>query len=152
VNNAGKTDSLKEKKMDNENLFITKVIVRFRDIDALGHVNNAVFFTYFEEGRKKFFQELFQISEPFGFGFILASISCDFLNSIKLSSQIMLQMWIKEIGKKSFHLGYKLVDWVDQSIIYATAQSVQVCFDKNMNKSVPVSEEFRKRVSKYHND
>ncbi|MBL7226216.1 MAG: hypothetical protein ISS59_08770, partial [Desulfobacteraceae bacterium] len=38
--------------------------VRFRDIDSMGHVNNAVFFTYFEEGRKAFLHTLFNIIEP----------------------------------------------------------------------------------------
>ncbi|MBU2497282.1 MAG: thioesterase family protein, partial [Proteobacteria bacterium] len=37
---------------------ITELAVRFRDIDAMGHVNNAVFFTYFEEGRKAFLEEV----------------------------------------------------------------------------------------------
>ena len=50
----------------------TPIAVRFRDVDSMGHVNNAVYFTYFEEGRKAFVHELFGLKRPTDFQFILA--------------------------------------------------------------------------------
>ncbi len=81
---------------------ITDIIVRFRDIDSMGHVDNAVFFTYFEEGRKKFLRLLFNIVKPEEYNFILAHISCDFLNPIKISDPISLQLWVGEICQRKF--------------------------------------------------
>ena len=137
----------KEKVMGD--IFTIQIDVRFRDLDAMGHVNNSVFFTYFEEGRKYFFFNFSKVSDPFDFAFILAHISCDYLRPVKLDTRLSLQMWVKEIGKKSFELCYQLVDSSDESIVYAKGESVQVCFDYEQNKSVEVSEELKKSLSKY---
>ncbi len=59
---------------------ITNLSVRFSDIDAMGHVNNAVFFTYFEEGRKEFLYSLFNIINPEDYSFILAHLTVISLN------------------------------------------------------------------------
>jgi acyl-CoA thioester hydrolase len=129
--------------------FATQIDIRFRDVDAMGHVNNAVFFTYFEEGRKRFFFDLFKVSNPSAFPFIMAHISCDYLRPIKLSSELLLQMWVKDIGKKSFVLGYKLVDASGQDIIYARGESVQVCYDYIQSKSMEVPEELKHKLEEY---
>jgi acyl-CoA thioester hydrolase len=123
--------------------------VRFRDIDSMGHVNNAVFFTYFEEGRKAFLHTLFNIMHPEDYNFILAHISCDFLRPVKLDDSIMLQLWVGEIGEKRFDLKYSLVNSSDESIIYAKGQSVQVFFDYKKNKTAPISKYFMEKISNY---
>ena len=123
--------------------------VRFRDIDSMGHVNNAVFFTYFEEGRKAFLHTLFNIMHPEDYNFILAHISCDFLRPVKLDDSIMLQLWVGEIGEKRFDLKYSLVNSTDESIIYAKGQSVQVFFDYKKNKTAPISKYFMEKISNY---
>ena len=56
--------------MHSDKLFSTKIDVRFSDLDALGHVNNAVFFTYFEEGRKYFSKKVFNVADISDFKFI----------------------------------------------------------------------------------
>lgn len=132
-----------------KNIFKIQINVRFRDIDGMGHVNNAVFFTYFEEGRKAFFQGSSTGSDLSVFPFILAHIGCDFLSPIKLNTQLSLEMWVKEIGNKSFGLGYTLVDAADPSITYAKGESVQVCFDYAENKSIAVSAELKLKLIEY---
>jgi len=132
-----------------KNVFKISTDVRFRDIDALGHVNNAVFFTYFEEGRKALFQQFSATSDLSAFPFILAHISCDYLKPITLNSRPSLEMWVKDIGSKSFGLGYRLVDLSDESIIYATGESVQVCFDYAENKSIAVPDRLRQKMAEY---
>lgn len=132
-----------------KNIFKTQIQVRFRDIDSMGHVNNAVFFTYFEEGRKTFF---LKISKGAGFSlfpFILAHIACDFIRPIKLASQVSLEMWVKEIGNKSFILAYRLTDLTDESVAFATGESVQVCFDYEKNQSITVPIELKQILSEY---
>jgi acyl-CoA thioester hydrolase len=130
-------------------VFTTQIDIRFRDVDAMGHVNNAVFFTYFEEGRKRFFFDIFKVYDPSAFPFIMAHISCDYLKPITLSSEVELQMWIKDIGKKSFELVYKLVDASDKNIVYAKGESVQVCYDYTQSKSMEVPEELKQQFKEY---
>jgi len=131
------------------NVFKIEIKVRFRDIDGMGHVNNAVYFTYFEEARKTFFQSISKGSGLSIFPFILAHIGCDFLSPVKLDTRLSLEMWVKEFGNKSFGLGYSLVDMTDASIIYAKGESVQVCFDYGENKSIAVPDDLKQRLIEY---
>jgi acyl-CoA thioester hydrolase len=131
------------------NSFKTPIHVRFRDIDGMGHVNNAVFFTYFAEGRLALFQKFSMDSDFSTFSFILAHISCDYLRPITLDTQLSLEIWVKEIGIKSFGLGYKLVDLSDASITYATGESVQVCFDYGDNKPIAVSAALKRKLIEF---
>ena len=128
---------------------ITDIIVRFRDIDSMGHVNNAVFFTYFEEGRKEFLRLLFNIVKPEEYNFILAHISCDFLKPIKISDPISLQLWVGEIGLKKFDLVYAIVNQDDESIVYAKGQSVQIFFDYKKNTTMPIPQDFMDKILEY---
>jgi acyl-CoA thioester hydrolase len=128
---------------------ITEIAVRFRDIDSMGHVNNAVFFTYFEEGRKEFLRLLFNIVRPEEYNFILAHISCDFLKPIKISDHIFLQLWVGEIGRKKFDLVYEIVSRDDESIVYAKGQSVQIFFDYKKNTTMPIHQDFMDKILEY---
>ncbi|MFH0995672.1 MAG: thioesterase family protein [Pseudomonadota bacterium] len=132
-----------------ENIFTTPINIRFRDIDNMGHVNNAVFFTYFEEGRKAFFNKLLDVSDLSAFPFILAHIGCDFIRPITLNTQLSLKLWVKDIGNKSFGLGYKLTDLSDESIAYANGESVQVCFDYGNNESIVVPAGLKQKLIEY---
>ena len=85
--------------------FSTPVNVRFRDLDAMGHVNNAVFFTYFEEGRLAFFTSTSPEKKFPGFDFILAHTSCDYLKPVTVNDRLVLQIRVAKIGGKSFALG-----------------------------------------------
>ena len=135
--------------MNRHKIFTTNIDVRFRDLDAMGHVNNSVFFTYFEEGRKEFSHKVFQLSNPSEFSFILAHICCDFLHPVKLRHRLILQMWVNTIGEKSFAFGYKLVDRLNGSMVFATGESVQVCYDYANNTSIAVPDEMRAKLSEY---
>jgi len=130
-------------------LFAVDIEVRFRDLDAMGHVNNSVFFTYFEHGRMLFSRQIFKMYEPVEFTFIMAHISCNFLKPVQLSDSVILQMWVKNIGTKSFDYGYKLVDRSNESVVYASGESVQVCYDYKAAKSITVPADMRAKLSEY---
>ena len=130
-------------------IFSTNIDLRFRDVDAMGHVNNAVYFTYFEYGRLKFFYSESRKEKFPGFAFILAHVSCDFIRPVTLNDGLTLQMWIKEIGGKSFKFHYQLVGADNPAVTFATGESVQVCFDYQKNTSIPISEGLNAQLSVY---
>lgn len=130
-------------------IFSTDIDIRFRDLDAMGHVNNAVFFTYFEYGRLEFFYSESQKGLFPEISFILAHIRCDYIKPITFKDKLTLQIWVSKIGGKSFKFQYKLMDSTDSSIIFATGESVQVSFDYQKNTSIPVSDELRAQLSAY---
>lgn len=132
------------------NVYSVQIPVRFRDLDAMGHVNNAVFFTYFEIGRETFHSE--NVSghiEKSLSSFILAHISCDYMRPVTVDTRLTLSMAVKKIGRKSFEYLYILSDTVDESVEYARGESVQVCYDYERNKSVDLSPEFRDILINY---
>jgi acyl-CoA thioester hydrolase len=108
---------------------VTDLSVRFRDIDAMRHVNDAVLFTYFEEGRKVFLEEVFGIVQPEDYPFILAQISCDYLKPLKLGDSPRLEVWIGEVGQRKFSFIYRIVDGSDAERVYAHSKSVMALFD-----------------------
>lgn len=128
---------------------VTDITVRFRDIDSMGHVNNAVFFTYFEEGRKEFLRSLFNIVNLDEYNFILAHIECDYLKPIRISDPVSLQLWVGEIGQKSFSLVYKIVNRNDESIVYASGRSVQIFYDYKKNLTMPIPQYFHDKIREY---
>ena len=136
-----------QEKAEGHQKFFVDIPVRFKDVDSLGHVNNAVFFTYFEEGRKAFFYHLFDILEPSRYEFILASVNCEYRKPVKLNDVIRLHLWVGKTGKKSFTLNYRVVNRERPSVVFATGESVQVWYDYREERTVPLPAEFLAGIS-----
>ena len=135
--------------MNQAKVFQADIQVRFKDIDAMGHVNNAVVFTYFEEGRKALFLDAFKKSAPGGFNFIMAHIECDYLLPVHLEDHPILTMWVTAIGTKSFKLAYALIDASDDNRVFARGASIQVCYDYHRQRSIPVPQSLREALATY---
>lgn len=132
------------------NSYKIHIQVRFRDIDPRGHVNNAVFFTYFEMARIAFkLEHISQLIDRESASFIVAHASCDYIKPIALGTDLILQMGTKNMGTKSFQYVYQLTDANDESIQYAKGESVQVCFDYIRNISIEISPEFRELLLRF---
>ncbi len=134
--------------MNQKQTYASEISVRFRDLDAMGHVNNAVYFTYFEEARKNFFRDISESGKP-DFPFIMAHIGCDYLKPVKLSDRVAVKMQVSSIGSKSFGLRYELVNSSDESIVFAKGESVQVCFDYKENKTMKVPANLKEKLSAF---
>ncbi len=127
----------------------TTIMIRFRDIDAMGHVNNSLYFTYFEEARKEFLYEVFSIANPSDYPFILAKTSCDYMKPIKLTDQVSVSIWISKTSTKSFTFSYEIFDVNDPSIVYGKGESIMVVFDYVENKTLQLSDDFLNRIADY---
>jgi acyl-CoA thioester hydrolase len=125
------------------------VTVRFRDIDAMGHVNNAVYFTYFEEGRKAFLKEAFGITRPADYPFILARTACDYLRPVRLDDALMLAVDIAAVGTKSFTFRYELFNPEDAALVYGRGESVMVMYDYGTSATVAMDREFASVLREY---
>ena len=129
--------------------FQAPIAVRFKDIDAMGHVNNAVIFTYFEEGRKALFHAAFNASAPGGFTFVLAHAECDYLRRIRLEDALVVALGVSHIGRKSFGLTYALFDPHDHTRRFATGSSIQVCYDYQRQESILVPPRLKEVLAIY---
>ncbi len=118
--------------------------VRFRDLDALGHVNNAVYATYCESARIAYYQRLVGGSLD-RLGIILAEQTIRYKAPAHFGDELLVGVRVGRIGSKSFTMEYAIARLGDGALI-ATAQSVLVAYDYAAGRSVPVSDEFRARV------
>jgi acyl-CoA thioester hydrolase len=128
------------------------VTVRFSDTDAMGHCNNARFFSFMEEGRVEYFKQLMgaaNIQDAFKvFPFILAEIKCAFRAPVYCNDVIQVGLGITKIGTKSFVIEYALNDAKSGNLV-ATGDSVLVMYDYKTGKSMAIPDDFRKRVAAF---
>lgn len=114
--------------------------VRFRDVDALGHVNNAVFLTYLEEARIGFLQPMGAEAS----GMILARVEIDFRAPLRIGDEIEIGVRPRTVGTKSFELEYE-VRRGDK--VAAEARTVLVSFDYETGRSIEVPAEWREALA-----
>jgi len=128
--------------------FSTTLEVRWRDLDALGHVNNAVYFTYLEQARFQYLRELGLIpSDPFGIGMILAEARCQFKSPLELGERVTIYTRVSELRNSSFIFEYRIEG--EDGRVAATARSVQVCYDYQNQHSIPIPDKWREAITAY---
>lgn len=124
-----------------------QVTVRFNDCDGLGHVNNAVYLTYFEEGRK----DLFRIFNPSldvqKWNLILASTRCDFLKQVMYAETLTVYTWISRLGSSSFEVEQAMRDEAGNWV--ARGRATMLGFDFGTQKAAPMTEEIRAELMKH---
>lgn len=129
-----------------------EIPVRFRDVDGMGHVNNAVFSTYLETARIAYWERLdprfldgAKKGDLRGVTMILARAEIDFRGQISYGETVRVRCRCPRIGGKSFDLEYR-VESPDGERLYAEARTVQVAFDYDAQRTIPVSDELRRRI------
>lgn len=125
--------------------FSTTVAVRWRDLDAMNHVNNAVYFTYLEQARVHYLRELGLTSDaPSGVGFILAEACCQYKSPLTLGERVTVRIRVSQLGRSSFVFTY-LLEGQDGRLV-AEARSTQVCYDYADERSIPLSDAWRRTI------
>jgi acyl-CoA thioester hydrolase len=127
--------------------FSHRIEVRFRDCDAMGHVNNAVYFTYFEQARIVLADTLGlrRSLEQAGLGLILAHASCDYKAQVVFGDVLDVGVAVTAIGRSSFTGEYEIRRVKDDSVV-ATGKSVQVVFDYTDGKTTVIPDVFREKL------
>lgn len=130
--------------------FFHPIEVRYGDLDPQGHVNNARYLTYTEQGRVAYFKHLgLWKGESFmDFGIILADIQLTFHAPILFGQPVKVWVCISRLGNKSLTMDYR-IDGGDGGIQYATGTSVLVAYDYRDAKTLPVPEEWRQIIHEF---
>lgn len=126
-----------------DDAFTVEVPVRFRDLDPMGHVNNAVYATYLEHARARYFLEVIDESLVVA-DTVLAHLSIDYRASIDIEDEaVEVAMWIPRLGESSIPMTYEIRSG---DTVVATAESVQVAFDRATGTSKPIPEAWREVI------
>src|SRR5512136_45626 len=130
--------------------FYHLIEVRYGDLDPQGHVNNAKFLTYMEQGRVFYLKQLklWEGGSFLNLGVILADVQITFKKAVQFGDPLRVGVRIARLGNKSMTSEYRLEDARDASI-FATGSSVLVAYDYHSNRSVAIPDEWRMAIREY---
>ncbi|WP_121742872.1 acyl-CoA thioesterase [Natronorubrum halophilum] len=116
---------------------------RLRDIDFMGHVNNAIYATFLEEARQGYFTDVIGVSLV-DVGTVLANLEIDYVRPIEADSDITVAVQVPELGTSSLPMEYEIRADGERA---ATARTVQVLIDRETERSQPIPSEWRTRIT-----
>ncbi|CAB4607692.1 unannotated protein [freshwater metagenome] len=120
-------------------IFTDKQFVRWDDLDAMGHVNNATYLTYIQETR---FLWLSNVE------MVVARAEVDFLEPIYVGGRFVdVTLWVESIGNSSFVLAYEVIG--DNGVVHAKVKTVQVTISPETKKSRPLKDSEREFLTTY---
>jgi acyl-CoA thioester hydrolase len=127
----------------------TQINVTFRDLDALGHVNNAVFFSYMETARIRYITQILEQGLPIQFDLldipiILVEATCTYVSQALFGETLTVGVGVSRFGNKSFDLTYKIVG--EDGRLVATGKTIQVMYNYDTSSAYPIPEEIKESV------
>jgi acyl-CoA thioester hydrolase len=129
--------------------FFYPITVRYRDLDAQGHVNNAVYLTYLESARIAYYQAV-GFWHPGAFpktGMVVAHNAIDYLAPIFLGESVRVGLRTDEMGRKSLRLSFQIEK--GDGTVAARGASVMVAFDNATDSSILIPVDWREKITKF---
>ena len=129
--------------------FQNKAFVRWDDLDAMGHVNNAKYLTLAQEARFEwsFRQHHARGEKPGLLDMVVARAEVDFLEAIFEGGIFVdVELWVSRIGNASFDMVYEIKNG---SVLTARVKTVQVAVDESARRSRPLLPEEREFLAGY---
>lgn len=111
-----------------------KIQPRFNDFDIMGHVNNALYFSYFDIGKTGYFKKVWgRYINWREVGLVIAHVESDFLSQIVMNEPISVQTTVSKIGNRSLRLAQRIINTTTKEV-KATCETVMVGFDIDENR------------------
>jgi len=141
-------ESSEIEKLKLEYQFSIPIQIRFSDIDGYMHVNNGVYFNYFEHARAIYLYDRCQW-DIMQVGTVVGKIEIDYLCPIHLTDQVEALVRCSKIGNASFHLEQVLLgkNKEGQNLVFAKCTCVMVSVDMKTMKPVPVPSQYREKLA-----
>lgn len=148
----------KEKSTDKKSVLIsntdsfkykTVIEMRFADLDMMGHVNNAIYFTYMEIGRTKYWKHAINWDWKTT-GVVIGQASIDYIAPIFLGDKVNMYVRTSRIGNTSFDLEYLIVkDKNGKEVICSRGKTVCVAYDYASKKPSAIPEKEREKMVRF---
>ena len=130
--------------------YSNKQFVRWDDIDAFGHVNNAKYLTYIQEARFQwsYYEPQTAGLKPTLLEMVVARNEIDYLVPIYEGGLFYdVNLWVESVGNSSFVLGYEVVG--EDGVLHAKVKSVQVAVSMETKKSRPLTDVEKTFLAQY---
>lgn len=124
---------------------------RYSDYDTKGHVNNAVYLTYFEWSRVQAWRQVApaagiaaaDIADP---PLIVAEARVKYVSPANIGVPLAIEIGVKEVRTKGFSFSYRVVATEENDRLVAEGETVQVAYDYSAGRTMPISPEMRKAL------
>lgn len=125
------------------------VQLRFNDADIFGHVNNTVYFQFFDLAKLDYFRQIAggKLDEN-EIAMVVANVNCDFLAPAFLDENLEVLTQYTRLGEKSLHLEQHLVN-SRSGEIKSICRTVMVGFDARTNTAIPIADHWRQALTAY---
>lgn len=123
--------------------------LRFNDADSLGHVNNSVYFSFYDLGKTEYFKSL-RGSSFFEqeIDIVVAHAEVDFIEPVFLKNNVSVRTKVTHVGNKSFDLLQEIFD-NDTKVVKCKCVTTMVGFDFKTNKTIRISDLWRELIAKF---
>jgi acyl-CoA thioester hydrolase len=120
--------------------------IRYRDYDAKGHINNAVYLTYFEVARSKAWLGALGGTES-EIPFIVAEATVRYVSEARIGEPLALEITTSEIRTKAWVWSYRIVHAPDDRLV-ADGRTVQVMYDYAARATMPIPDDLRAKLER----
>ena len=131
-------------------LHTVHIPVRWSDMDALGHVNNAVYSTYFEQARIAWMESAAGDGQPWpgspGAGPVLVAVEAEFKRPVVYPATVVVEVSCEGAGRSSLPLDCRLTVEGEPDTVYATARTTLVWIDLETGRPTPLPDALRRLV------
>ncbi len=128
-------------------VYETTIPIRWGDMDAMGHLNNASYFRYLETCRIDWFQSLGKGLYGGGFGILIVNAFCNFYRQLEYPGSVNMKMYVSDPGRSSFESWATLERSDQPGVIYAAGGATTVWSNFTEQKSAPLPDWLRALVS-----
>lgn len=126
--------------------WITHIPVRWGDMDAYGHVNNTVYFRYYEQARVEWLAHVGYRTAPTEEGApVIINAECTFLRPVTYPATVEVKLFLGEPGRSSVMTWYEL-RCVGEEMLYATGYAKIVWFNPRTGQSIPIPDPLRTKI------
>lgn len=125
--------------------YVTSIDVRYRDLDRLGHVNNAVYATYFGQASMDYYEDVVNAS-PGDYETPLVHLEVDYVEQIELGDCPDVHVFVTELGTTSIRMEYEIRG---DDELKATGETTQVYYDPRNETSRRIPDFWRERITEF---
>ncbi len=119
------------------------ISVRWRDMDSMGHVNNAKYIAYLEEARVRWLLNVPGVSMRDRIAPVVAANNINYRRPLTWPHDVMVELYVDRLGSSSITMGHRIVDQADGSVLYSDGNVVVVWMDTQTGRSAPLPEAIR---------
>jgi acyl-CoA thioester hydrolase len=122
--------------------------IRFNDVDKFGHVNNTIYFQFYDTAKTDYFSTVCKGVDWERVAIVVVKIEAEFLAQIKAGSRIAGRTRVVKVGNKSFQLEQEVFD-ADTLEVKSRCFSIMVLYDLDNHQTMPFPDEWRQAITRF---